>query len=368
MDQPTQLQLSFSRPHLPALDGVRAVAVSLVILYHFGVAHVPGAHGVMIFFVLSGFLITWLLLKENEKNGTISLAGFYKRRTLRIFPAFYVYWLLLISYLLVTKKPLLWPQAWSAFFYTSNYYNAINGDPNNGFSHTWSLAIEEQFYLLWPLLFLLWRRSLANAAKFLVGLIGLVWVYRAILCFGFNVNQAYIYAAFDTRLDELMVGCLVAILIRHGSLSFFWRAVTAHMLLPLVTIALLLASIFIGNGYIYRYRNVIGFAIEPPLIAILLVQLIVLSATRLWSWIEWRVFKFLGRISYSLYLYQQVTLSPVKRAFSSYPMSLQLMTAVLGTIIVAAISFYVIERPFLKLKRTQSRAQRKASSYQAAAP
>ena len=248
----------------------------------------------MIFFVLSGFLITWLLIKENEKNGTISLASFYKRRTLRIFPAFYAYWFLLIGYLLVTRKPVLWPHAWSAFFYASNYYNAINGDPSNGLSHTWSLAIEEQFYLLWPLGFLLLRRNLARAATFLVALIGTVWVYRAILCFGFNVDQSYIYAAFDTRLDELMVGCLVAILIRNGSLSSFWRAVTAHTLLPLVTIALLLASIFIGNAYIYRYRDVFGFAIEPPLIAILLVQLIVLSSTPLWSWSEWRVLSYFG--------------------------------------------------------------------------
>jgi peptidoglycan/LPS O-acetylase OafA/YrhL len=364
MYQQPELSLPFNKSHLPALDGIRAVAVFLVIFYHFGVPRVPGAHGVMIFFVLSGFLITWLLIKENEKNDTISLSGFYKRRTLRIFPAFYAYWLLLISYLLITRKPVLWPHAWSAFFYTSNYYNAINGDPSNGLSHTWSLAIEEQFYLLWPLGFLLLRRNLARAATFLVMLIGVVWIYRAILCFGFNVDQDYIYAAFDTRLDELMVGCLVAVLIRNGSLSSFWRAVTAHTLLPLVTIALLLASIFIGNAYVYRYRDVFGFAVEPPLIAVLLVQLIVLSSKPLWSWSEWRVLKFLGRISYSLYLYHQVALSLVKKALSSYPMILQLLAAVSITIIVAAISYYVIERPFLKLKKRASRPRDKAPSHQ----
>jgi len=88
MSQSPELPLQFHKSHLPALDGVRAIAVFLVIFYHFGVPRVPGAHGVMIFFVLSGFLITWLLLKEDEQNGTISLAGFYKRRTLRIFLPF----------------------------------------------------------------------------------------------------------------------------------------------------------------------------------------------------------------------------------------------------------------------------------------
>jgi peptidoglycan/LPS O-acetylase OafA/YrhL len=361
MDQRTKFQLPFSKPHLPALDGVRAVAVFLVIFYHFGIPHVPGGHGVMIFFVLSGFLITWLLIKENEKNGTISLTGFYKRRTLRIFPAFYVYWFLLVGYFLLSHKPVLWPHAWSAFFYTSNYYNAIKGDPNTGFSHTWSLAIEEQFYLLWPLGFLLLRRNLARASLYLVVLIAAVWVHRIILCFVFNVSEGYIYAAFDTRLDDLMMGCLVAVLIRNGSLSSFWHAATSHMLLPLIPLALLIASIFIGNAYVYRYRDVYGFAIEPLLIAVLLVQLIVLSQTPLWSWSEWRILKFLGRISYSLYLYQQVTLPLTKRALSSYPVILQLIAAVLTTITAATISYYFIERPFLKLKR-RDRGSRQSSS------
>jgi peptidoglycan/LPS O-acetylase OafA/YrhL len=141
MSSPDQLDSKLSHSHIPALDGLRAVAVFLVIIAHFGFVMVPGAHGVMIFFVLSGFLITWLLLKENERYGTVSLAAFYKRRTLRIFPAFYAYWLLMITLLVGTGRAVLWRHAWRALFYTSNYYSAFRGDPNNGFSHTWSLAI-----------------------------------------------------------------------------------------------------------------------------------------------------------------------------------------------------------------------------------
>jgi peptidoglycan/LPS O-acetylase OafA/YrhL len=368
MSQSTELPLQFHKSHLPALDGVRAIAVFLVIFYHFGVPRVPGAHGVMIFFVLSGFLITWLLLKEDEQNGTISLAGFYKRRTLRIFPAFYVYWSLLIVYLLVGAKPLNWPHAISSFTYTSNYYNAIHGDLNDGFSHTWSLAIEEQFYLLWPLIFLFLRRRIARAGIVLAVLIGLVWIYRGILCYVFNVDQGYIYSAFDTRLDELLVGCLVAILIRQGQLSSFWRAITAHTLLPLVTIGLLLVSIYVGNAYVDRYRDVFGFAIEPLLVAVLLVQLIVLSPSRLWAWTEWWVLKFLGRISYSLYLYQQVVLYPVKKLMSSFPTVLQLIAAILATITVGALSYYAIELPFLRLQGMRSKLPQSAPSPQTVAP
>src|ERR1700730_15754520 len=240
MSLPTQLESLLDRSHIPALDGLRAVAVFLVIIAHFGFAQVPGAHGVMIFFVLSGFLITWLLLKESERYGKISLAGFYKRRTLRIFPAFYVYWLILITLLVATGKAVLWPHAWSALFYASNYYTAIHGDPNNGFSHTWSLAIEEQFYLLWPLVFLMLRNNLKRMTAFLVCLIGAVWVHRAVLCFGLHIDQAYIQDAFDTRLDALMVGCLLAVLLKRRALSSVWRVASASTLMPLVTLALLL--------------------------------------------------------------------------------------------------------------------------------
>lgn len=359
MSLPANLESKLSHSHIPALDGLRAVAVFLVIISHFGFVMVPGAHGVMIFFVLSGFLITWLLLKEDERYGTISLSGFYKRRTLRIFPAFYVYWLVLVTLLLATGKSVLWPHAWSALFYSSNYYSAINGDPNNGFSHTWSLAIEEQFYLLWPFVFLLLRSNLKRMTMFLVGLIGAIWIHRAVLCFGFHVDQAYIQAAFDTRLDELMVGCLLAVLLRRRALSPLWRAVSVNALLPLATIALLAISVYTGEIYIDRYRDVFGFAIEPLLVAILIAQLIAFSSTRLWSWTEWEVMKFLGRISYSLYLYQQLTLYPAKKALAAYPVALQLAGAILVTIILATISHYFIERPLLKLKSATPRLRKK---------
>lgn len=359
MSLPAHLESKLTQSHIPALDGLRAVAVFLVIVAHFGFVMVPGAHGVMIFFVLSGFLITWLLLKENERYGVVSLAAFYKRRTLRIFPAFYAYWLLMIALLVGTGRAVLWPHAWSALFYTSNYYSAIHGDPNNGFSHTWSLAIEEQFYLLWPVIFLMLRGNLRKMTAFLVCLIGAVWVHRAVLCFGFHVDQAYIQDAFDTRLDALMVGCLLAVLLKRRALSSVWRIASANTLMPLVTIALLMVSVYAGEIYIDRYRDVFGFAIEPVLIAVLIVQMIAFSSTRLWGWTGWRFVRFLGRISYSLYLYQQLTLYSARKALAAYPVIIQLAGAILVTIILATVSHYVIERPFLKLKLTSPRPRKK---------
>jgi len=359
----SRLEDSLSSSHIPVLDGLRAVAVFMVIIYHFGFERVPGAHGVMIFFVLSGFLITWLLLKENEKSGRVSLKAFYVRRVLRIFPAFYFYWMFLVAYLLLAGKQILWPHALSALLYTSNYYVALNGDPVNGFSHTWSLAIEEQFYLLWPALFLALRRNLTRMTAFLICLIGAAWLHRAVLCVWLHADQAYFYASFDTRIDQLMMGCVLAVLIRSGALKSFWEAISSSMFAPLLTLALLSVSMYFDFSLGFDYRDVVGFAVEPVLIAVLLVQLINLRSTPLWSWLDGAIPSYLGRISYSLYLYQALTLHPVKRILSAEPLLLQLAAAIAVTIIVATASYYLVERPFLKLKMLWSKPRLQTNAY-----
>jgi peptidoglycan/LPS O-acetylase OafA/YrhL len=346
----SDLQAKLALSKIPALDGLRAIAVFLVIFYHFGFLWVPGGTGVTMFFVLSGFLITWLLLKENEKYGAISLKAFYRRRILRIFPAFYAYWVGLVFLLIIAGKPVLWSQAIASFFYLTNYYDAVFGDPNTGFSHTWSLAIEEQFYLLWPFLFFRFRQDLRRMTIFLICVIGGVWLHRFILYSVFDVDQAYFYSAFDTRMDSLMVGCLLAVLLKRGMIMSFWKTLCSSLFMPLLVLALLAVSIYCGEVWFHRYRDVIGFAVEPPLIAVFLVQMISLSSFSALKWIDWPVVRYLGGISYSLYLYQQITLDPVKKLLASMPVLVQWIAAVAVTVIIASISYHVIERPFLRLK------------------
>ena len=116
---PASVVAGLATGHLPGLDGLRAVAVFLVILYHAGFG-APGGLGVLMFFVISGFLITWLLLKEYERRGTVSLHQFYWRRVLRIVPAFYVYWLLMLGIYLAGQAPVNWPQAIASLLYVNN--------------------------------------------------------------------------------------------------------------------------------------------------------------------------------------------------------------------------------------------------------
>src|SRR6267378_3170255 len=164
--RPSPLLGTLADRHLPALDGLRAIAVFTVIVYHFGIHTVPGDLGVSAFFVLSGFLITWLLLKEQRATGTVSTRQFYTRRVLRIFPAYYVF--LAASFAVDYARGQQWPPGLrlSGLFYVVNYYNAFHGHNAGSISHAWSLGIEEQFYLLWPMLFLvLLRGGVGRAAR-----------------------------------------------------------------------------------------------------------------------------------------------------------------------------------------------------------
>ncbi|HET9010483.1 MAG TPA: acyltransferase, partial [Gemmatimonadaceae bacterium] len=183
------------RRHFPALDGLRAVAVMIVIVGHHGypIAGVPADLGVSAFFVLSGFLITRLLMREHEASGTITLREFYARRTLRIFPAYYTF--LLVSFVLDHLRGERWGTALglSAVTYTVNYFNAIHHHPSTSIAHAWSLGVEEQFYLLWPLGFLLLARRGSRALVEGVALAALAAVaWRAWLMLH-GADVAYLY-------------------------------------------------------------------------------------------------------------------------------------------------------------------------------
>jgi peptidoglycan/LPS O-acetylase OafA/YrhL len=347
---PENLQSGLSPSHLPALDGLRAVAVFLVVFYHFGFTHSPAGLGVTIFFVLSGFLITWLLLKEHEKSRSISIGNFYLRRSLRILPAFYCYWLLCMALLVVSRKAVPWPTALASFFYFNNYYQALQGDSNTWFSHTWSLAVEEQFYLLWAPLFFLLCKYRRRLAWLLAGLIVSAWIYRELLVFVFRTNEGYIYEAFDTRLDQLLVGCLLAVLLRTKLLTGFWNALCSHPGLSALTTALLLGSVFLEIQYGTQYRDVCALALEPVLAALLLVQAIAFRSTIFWRWLQFPVVRYLGSISYSIYLYQQLALHPVRAHLHSFSVGAQLLVAVAVVILLASSSYFLVEKPFLTLK------------------
>jgi peptidoglycan/LPS O-acetylase OafA/YrhL len=335
------------RRHLPALDGLRFVAVFVVMLGHFG-TDAPPDIGVSAFFVLSGFLITWLLFKEQRATGTVSLRRFYVRRVLRIFPAYYVFLAFSISWDLFRHDSRIRPLIVPALLYVVNYYNALHGHPQTSVSHAWSLAIEEQFYLLWPLAFLLLARHGRRALAIgLISAIAVVVAWRCVAYFELRLGSAYVYDAFDTRFDMLAIGCLMAVVADTKPFAAFVDGISTAAWMPLVTIALLLVSRELGS---LPYHYGLGFTVDASFLAVFIMQMLVLHETPLWRWLSHPVVVYLGTISYGLYLYHGWGLTFGER-FPALTPAGEFAVGVAVTIVFATGSYFVIERPFLALKQ-----------------
>jgi peptidoglycan/LPS O-acetylase OafA/YrhL len=345
-----RLYAALALPHLPGLDGIRAIAAAMVVINHHDFTFISGSLGVTIFFVLSGFLITWLLLAEDNRFGTVSLRNFYIRRSLRIFPAFYVYCAVVIGLGILTHKALEWPQVAASLLYVNNYYQATHGDLGTPFSHSWSLGIEEQFYLLWPLAFILLRRNRTAMAGWLASAVLVVWAYRSALVLA-GTPWYFVHYAFHTRADHLLIGCLLAVALKARVAPRLFEFVAGGPFISLATALLLAASVAAGRAWGSLYEQTIGFAVQPMVIAALIIQVIALKDSWLWGWLNGRVMTYLGTISYSIYLYQQIVPGPIQRALEDYPASFRLAVSLTVILLLASASYAFVERPFLRLKR-----------------
>ncbi|HEU5153257.1 MAG TPA: acyltransferase [Gemmatimonadales bacterium] len=326
------------------MDGIRALAVGVVIAYHAG-GPVPGDLGVSAFFVLSGFLITHLLLAEADGTGTVSLRRFYVRRVLRIFPAYYCF--LAFSWSADRVMGQHWPGSLvvAALTYTVNYFNALTHTSTGTIAHAWSLAVEEQFYLFWPLLFVgLLGRSRRYLSPALIALIVLVAAWRTWRFFSLGpLGSVYVYNAFETRFDNLAIGCLLAAVWSPTAVSTLrWSP-----WLPLVTILALL-GLRMGMPPTFHYS--IGLTLEAVIVAVFIVQMVRLAEHPAWSWLNWRWVRWLGTISYPLYLYHIWGLS-AGRHVPGVGQGGKIAFGLVAAIGFACVSYYLIEKPFLALKR-----------------
>ncbi len=347
--------------HLPALDGLRMVAVLTVILNHVGYAAVPADLGVSIFFVLSGFLITWLLLKEKERTGAISLKSFYLRRLFRLLPAYYVFLAIVLTNYFGRSHGDVHPRTdiiLPSLLYYANYFNAFHDHPPTPISHTWSLAVEEQFYLLWPLAFSFFMaRGRPAVLRFLVVSILLVASWRSYLFCVVHVGTAYVYNAFDTRFDNLAVGCLAAMLVQSTEVLALAEKISRRAFYPVFTIVLIGCSRAMPDAYHYS----VGFTVEATLLAIAILQIMALATRPAWRWLSHPASVYIGTISYPMYLYHGLCASLSLRLFPDRV--LPRFPLVVGlAIVLGTASFYVVEKPFLRLRRrfTEGRAPQEA--------
>lgn len=305
--------------------------------------------GVMIFFVLSGFLITSMLLKEYRKTGSISLGNFYRRRAFRIFPTFYVCWILTAAIDLLTHS-FFWRSSIVSFFYLMDYGRGLASNAsidllNMGIS--WSLAIEEKFYLLWPLLLLVLLRKRTNAVRALTFIIAGQWIYRAILYLGFRIPWNYFYNTFDMRADALLVGCLLALLLaQEKTRAFFTVLLRRQWLVVVPAVALVLIVALPVDD---RFPALLLWMAQPLIIAIFMVQLIYWGA-KSWTFTSAWIVRFIARISYALYLYHPLG---GKIAYVLHIPHLGFSAAALA-VVLSVLSYYCVERPFMKMRDSKT--------------
>jgi peptidoglycan/LPS O-acetylase OafA/YrhL len=336
----------FEADRIPSLDGLRAISIFLVLLGHLGgtrsFARIDlgvgdySRLGVVVFFVISGFLITRLLLSEHKTNGHVSLKLFYARRALRLLPP---------SYAFVACVSLLWlggivhldaRDFWHAVTYTVNYLPGRHWE----IGHLWSLSVEEQFYLLWPFAFLtLGPRRAA-------------WVAVAVILPGplaRSANRLFLLGTpyhdlemFPMVADSLAMGCLLA------KVSGWLEGQGWYLKLfrPACAIGLL-ALVLLTNRYMaYTAVSVFGTSVINIGLAILIHRSVYCSRDWVGQVLNWKPIAFVGVLSYSLYLWQQLFLNRNSSAWvNGFPQNLAFAVA------ASVGSYLLLEKPLLKLRR-----------------
>ncbi|MDB4975637.1 MAG: putative rane-bound acyl-transferase [Myxococcaceae bacterium] len=353
----------------PALDGLRAIAVLAVLAYHLGV--LPGGFlGVDVFLVLSGFLITTLMLDERESTGVISIRAFYLRRVYRLMPAFYLFVAvgagLVVALKGRTQQQDFFENALTSLLYVNNYYRLSHQDVSSWFGHAWSLSLEEQFYIVWPLCMLALSRTSSQRARLpliLSASIAALAAWRLSLI-ALGASQARIHFSLDTRCDELLIGCALASFRHLGfTLASAPRANADDKLLQAVVkagpaaLGLLVAATFLP---LERTGQVYVMELGGYTVAALLSAIVVLSLDqgqgRFKQLLASRPLSGLGRISYGFYLWHYPVAALVHaQLFKRVGSVVSVLTAFTISYGLALASYRFVEQPFQRLRSRNAR-------------
>jgi peptidoglycan/LPS O-acetylase OafA/YrhL len=344
----------------PSLDGVRGVAVLAVLGLHLGL-FAGGNSGVTLFFTLSGFLITGLLVQEHDAAGGVNLTHFYVRRGLRLLPALFLVLAVDIVFVLCCRQGYELKAGLAAagatLCYSANWCLAFKLLPMRQISHTWSLAVEEQFYLAWPLLVMvllrlrLSRRWLAS----LIALAGAAFVAERFLLAAWGATEARLYNGLDTRADALLFGAAAAFVFRHRMFGESgWQRRTLGWA-GAVCACLLAAHLFLGLGAVPRsvaFASIGSYTVVALLSAVLILALTCgASGLRLVRPVlRFAPFQYTGKISYGLYLWHYLVFA-ILEDFNLVGNGWGgVVVKVAMAFLVAAVSFHFFEKPCLGLK------------------
>jgi peptidoglycan/LPS O-acetylase OafA/YrhL len=332
---------------IPTLDGLRAVSILAVLVGHAaGTAGFPSQAtavianpfvdiaylGVRVFFVISGFLITGILMNEHRRSGGISLRRFYLRRTIRIFPAYYTFIVGVVVLSIVGLAHVTTSDIIRAVTYTINYDNGRSWDVG----HLWSLAVEEQFYLLWPLtLALVGLRRGVNVA---LAVILLAPVIRTFEFLALPDARPLIGNTFETTADAIAMGCVLALMLDRLVLrAWFRRVIESRWMIPALLVVGLVLNVRTNTGV------VIGVTLTNLAVALVVARCVLRPNGLAGRFLQLRPLVVIGVLSYSIYLWQQLFLDRTAPAvITTFPLNL-------GLVAVAAVASYtLIERPWLR--------------------
>ena len=347
----SQQRQPFLLGHRRCLDGLRGVAILLVLLDHGGMCGDGfGFIGVNTFFVLSGFLITSLLVTEWEQCGFISLRDFYFRRALRLFPALLTMLAVFVVYVLLTTSGKktgedLRETFWALFYFT-NWAKIFELGPSLELAHTWSLSIEEQFYFVWPALlgFLLPRNNRSSLMCWIcLGVVISVSIRIYLLVASPVLSLDHLTCGLDTRADSLLLGGLVGVLITSQILvpfshrNFFWSCLSIVSVLGLLALC-----------HFIVVREIIYFSwlLASIFAAAVIAHLTFTVGSLAHRILENGILVYIGQISYGLYIWH----FPILNALKQHQLPWQNMAYLIPVTPVVLLSYYFIEKPCLRWK------------------
>jgi len=354
--------------HIDALDGLRGVAIALVLALHsgYGPHFLGGGLGVDVFFVLSGYLITSLLLNEYERTGRVSLRSFYLRRVFRLYPALLM--MVLAAGVLYADLPGHTIFAWAKaavviLLYVANFATAFshNGSLVDGLGHTWTLALEEQFYIVWPLVLIGSLRS------------GKRWIPYTLLALAAAVSivsnhhdgppiggipQAYFRP--EAHDIGLVFGCAAALLLRHD----WWRRVATRRAVGWSGAAVLVAAV-VSAGHSHVAYLTESVPIGSLAVAVMIAGIVSNRAHPLNRLLAWSPLRWLGLISYGVYVYSGLFNTVTATGMESWSPAAQCVVRTSVALAVATVSYLALEKPIRQRGRAWLAHRREVAAAEA---
>jgi len=331
--------------HIPSLDGLRAVSILLVLVYHvmikMTIHNFKGDFGVDIFFVISGFIITTLLYKERINKGNISLKRFYIRRSLKIIPIAYAYLgivvLLNFHYHFTHLKDI----ASAGLFIKNTQFIPTHLDLSTG--HFWSLSVEEQFYIIFPFILVKSKRSYLLIISLLLILLPVLFIYEDRNSGIFGKQEMHTFIELFRYSTPILTGVLFSLLI--------FKKVIRKRIYPnnLATNLLLLGAAYWVFSYGGDYFNYYKYLASSLLIALVVVNNAIPSNDLFFKFLNSKIMVTIGLASYSIYVWQQIFLLQVPWEYS-FKNGNSVSLNVLAMIVVAFCSYYFVERNIAKYK------------------